>query len=74
MSAIGMSAPRGKRFVMSAYADYRHDHMVFARQQSLAMRDMDWEGRVEPMLPWSALIVRGVGVAVLSAASLAMLM
>jgi hypothetical protein len=74
MSAIGMSAPSGKRFVMSAYADYRHDHMVFARQQSLAMRDMDWEGRVEPMLPWSALIIRGVGVAVLSAASLAMLM
>ena len=73
MSAIGMSAPRGKKFVLSAYADYRHDHMVFARQQSLAMREMDWEGRVEPMLPWSALIIRGVGVAVLAAASLAML-
>lgn len=73
MSAIGMSAPRGKRFVMSAYADYRHDHMVFARQQSLATRDMDWENRVEPMLPWTTLIIRGVGVAALATASLAIL-
>lgn len=73
MSAIGMSASRGKRFVMSAYADYRHDHMVFARQQSLAMRDMDWENRVEPMLPWTTLIIRGVGVAALATASLAIL-
>ena len=72
MSAIGMSAPRGK-FRMSAYADYRHDHMVFARQQSLTMREMDWEGRVEPLLPWSTLIMRGAGVVIFATAFLAIL-
>jgi hypothetical protein len=58
---------------MSAYADYRHDHMVFARQQSLTMREMDWEGRVEPLLPWSTLIMRGVGVVIFASAFLAIL-
>lgn len=73
MSAIGMSAPRGKGFVMSGQAEYRHDRMVFARQQSLVMRDLDWEARVQPMLPWGALIIRCVGAAVLAAALLTIL-
>lgn len=73
MSAIGMPAPRGKAFAISAYADYRHDHLVFARQQSLTMRELDWEGRVEPLLPWTTLIIRGAGVAIFVAAFLAIL-
>ncbi|MEY4708654.1 MAG: hypothetical protein RJB58_2377 [Pseudomonadota bacterium] len=71
MSAIGMPAPRGKGFAISAYADYRHDHLFFARQQSLQMREMDWEKGAEPLTPWSTLIMRGVGVAILSIAFLA---
>ncbi len=73
MSAIGTSAQRGKGFVMSAHADYRHDHLVFSRQQSLAMRELDWEGRIQPLLPWSTVVLRGLGVTVLVAASLAIL-
>ena len=61
MSAIGSAAgPRGKTFAISAYADVRHDHLCFERQQSLALREMEWEGRLEPPLPWSALILRGL--------------
>jgi hypothetical protein len=54
MSAIGMS--RGKGLAISAYADYSHDHMVFTRQQSQAMRAMAWESRVKPLKSWSALL------------------
>ena len=54
MSAIGMSAaPRGKGFAISAYADIRHEQLFFERQQSLALRDMEWEGRIRPMTSWS---------------------
>ena len=70
MSAIGMSAPRGKGFAISAYADIRQG-LRFERQQSLAMRSMEWEGRVEPLTPWSTLIMRGTGVAILASAFLA---
>jgi hypothetical protein len=73
MSAIGMSAPRGKGFAVSAYADIRHEHLFFERQQSLALREMEWEDRVQPLLPWSTLMVRGLGVVVFTAAILAIL-
>ena len=73
MSAIGMSASRGKGFAPSAYADVRHGRLCFERQQSLRLRSMEWEGRVQPLLPWSALIVRGIGVAVFASAILAIL-
>jgi hypothetical protein len=73
MSAIGMAAPRGKAFAVSAYADIRHQHLFFERQQSLTLRNMEWEGRVQPLLPWSALIMRGVGVAIFACAILAIL-
>lgn len=71
MSAIGFPAPRGKHFALSAYADVKHEHLVFERQQSLAMRGMEWEGRVQPLTPWSTLIMRGVGVAIMAAIFLA---
>jgi hypothetical protein len=73
MSAIGMSAPRGKGFAVSAYADIRHEHLFFERQQSLALREMEWEDRVQPLLPWSTLMVRGLGVVIFTAAILAIL-
>ena len=73
MSAIGMPAPRGKGFAISAYADIRHEHLFFERQQSLTMRNMEWENRVEPMTPWSTLIMRGVGVVIFASAFLAIL-
>ena len=73
MSAIGLSAPRGKGFAVSAYADVRHDQLVFERQQSLMLREREWENRIQPMLPWSALIMRGVGVTIFVAAILAMM-
>ena len=56
MSAIGL--PKGKGFSISAYADYRHDTLVFARMQSQQLRDMEWEGRLKPLLSWSALLGR----------------
>ena len=71
MSAIGLPAPRGKVFAISAYADVRHEHLFFERQQSLTLRNMEWENRVEPLLPWSTLIVRGVGLATLALVFLA---
>jgi hypothetical protein len=46
----------GNGLAISAYADYSHDHMVFARQQSYAMRAMACENRVKPLKSWSALL------------------
>ena len=60
MSAIGF--PKPKRFVISAYA-YDQDHLVFARQQSHVMRDMEWEDRVPPLKSWSGLLAPWIGVA-----------
>lgn len=74
MSAIGMSAaPRGKGLAISAYADIRHEQLFFERQQSLTLRNMEWEDRIKPMTSWSALILRGLGLAVLASAILAVL-
>ncbi len=72
-SAIGISAPRGSKFAPSVFADYRHDHLVFERQQSQALRGMEWEGRVKPLLPWSTLILRGLGAVTLASVVLAIL-
>ncbi len=72
MSAIGMSAPRGKGFAISAYAEVGQS-LRFERQQSLALRNMEWEDRARPLLPWSTLIMRGVGVVILASAFLAIL-
>ena len=53
MSAMGL--PNGKDFILSGYADYRHDALVFPRQQSPAFRDLEWEDRVRPLRSWCAL-------------------
>ncbi len=73
MSAIGISVPSGKGFAVSAFADVRHDQLVFERQQSLTLREREWEGRLQPILPWSALIMRGLGVVIFAAAFLTIL-
>ncbi|HUO02143.1 MAG TPA: hypothetical protein VMU31_05145 [Rhizomicrobium sp.] len=57
MSAIGL--PKGKNFIISGYADYRRDTLVFARMQSQQLRAMEWEGRIKPLRSWSALLGRG---------------
>jgi hypothetical protein len=42
---------------IGAHADYRRDDFVFARQQSLAMRQMEWESRLKPIRPWGSNLV-----------------
>lgn len=71
MSAIGFPAPQGKGFALSAYADIRHEHLFFERQQSIALRDMEWEGRIKPLTPWSTIILRASAAATLLIAALA---
>ena len=73
MSAIGIPAPRGNKFAPSVFADYRHEQLFFERQQSQALRSMEWEGRVQPLLPWSTLILRGAGAAAVVSIVLAFL-
>lgn len=69
MSAIGV--PRSSRnFVMSA-CGYNHSHLVFERQQSQELRQMEWEGRVRPLTSWSVLLLRATGAIVLASAMVA---
>ena len=63
MSAIGLS--QGKGFVMSAYAEYGHG-MVFPRQQSNALRALDWE-KTPPMKSWISLLGPWLGMAGIAA-------
>jgi hypothetical protein len=42
---------------IGAHADYRREDFVFARQQSLAMRQMEWESRLRPIKPWGSNLV-----------------
>jgi hypothetical protein len=65
MFAIGMS--RGKGMANSACADYGHDYMVLARQQSCAMQAVPWENRVKPLKSWSALLGPWLGLVGLAA-------
>jgi hypothetical protein len=60
MSAIGLS--NNKAFTISAYADYRHDVLVFSRVQSQQLRSMEWEGRIKPLHSWASLLGRGAAV------------
>jgi len=52
---------------MSVYAPYDHDHLVFARQQSHALRAMEWENRTPPLKSWSGLIGPWLGLAGIAA-------
>lgn len=64
MSAIGMS--RGKGFVISGYANYAHDTMVFPRQQSQRLRDLEWE-KTPPLKSWTGLLAPWAGLIGLAA-------
>jgi hypothetical protein len=64
--------PGKSPFVMSA-AGYGYKSLFFERQQSLELRGMEWEDRVQPLTPWSTLIARGAGALVLFGAAAAML-
>ena len=73
MSALGIYACNTtKRFAISAAADVRHEQLVFERQQSLAMRNLEWEERLQPPLSWSALILRVMGAATIACAAVAL--
>jgi hypothetical protein len=65
MSAIGLSSRKGLR--MSVYADHGHDHLVFARQQSNALRALEWEDRIPPLKSWSSLLAPWLALAGLAA-------
>jgi hypothetical protein len=76
MSAMGTAVgttPNGKTLAISAYAEIRHAHLCFERQQSLAFRDLEWEDRAEPLVPWSTLLLRTLGGVAVVCAVLAML-
>ena len=73
MSAIGYSAPRRRDFHVSAAADWRHEQLVFARQQSLATRQMPWENRAKPLRSWGSLVATWASAAVLALTMLAVL-
>ncbi len=60
MSAIGL--PPGKDFVLSAYADHSRNAMMFARQQSPTLRELEWENRLRPPLrSWGSLLAPWLG-------------
>jgi hypothetical protein len=52
---------------------YDHKSLCFERQQSRALRRMEWEGRVKPLTPWSALLARGAGALALASVAAAIL-
>jgi hypothetical protein len=64
MSAIGLS--QGKGFVMSAFAAYGQGSLVFPRQQSNALRALDWE-KTPPMKSWISLLGPWLGLAGIAA-------
>jgi hypothetical protein len=49
---------------------YNHSQLVFERQQSLELRGMEWEGRLQPLTSWSAILARAAGAFVLLSAML----
>lgn len=71
MSAIGMPggriAARPPRLI-GAHADHQRSDFVFARTQSLRMRDVPWEKRIKPLRTWSE--IGAYGAAALAAAAL----
>ena len=63
MSALGIfvtNVTRPRTVAVSACADVRHEQLVFERQQSLAIRNLEWEGRLQPPLAWTTLLMRGL--------------
>ena len=70
---LGVEGPDGAYERIATCAEWRQDQMVFARQQSLAMREMAWESRIKPLRSWSSLVTPWAGAAMLALALLAVL-
>ena len=56
----GASRRRNDVQCIAAHADYRREDYVFARQQSLAMRGLEWESRLKPIRPWGSNLVANI--------------
>ena len=64
MSAIGLGSPSSIRGVGS-HAEFRSEHLRFARTQSRAMSVVTWESRAKPLHSWSEILLyAGFGVVV----------
>ena len=42
---------------IGAHAEYRREDFVFLRTQSLKMKALEWERRLEPIRPWGSNLV-----------------
>lgn len=51
------SSRRNDNSCIGAHADYRREDFIFARQQSIAMRQLEWENRLKPIRPWGSNLV-----------------
>ena len=51
------SSRRNDNSCIGAHADYRREDFVFARQQSVTLRQMEWESRLKPIKPWGSNLV-----------------
>jgi len=48
---------------ISAHANYRHEDYFFARTQSRALRDLEWERSDKPLHSWSEFLYPTVAAA-----------
>ncbi len=48
---------------ISSHADYRHEDYFFARTQSRALRDLEWEHSDKPLHSWSEILYPALGLA-----------
>jgi hypothetical protein len=48
---------------LSAHADYRHEDYYFARTQSRALSELEWEHSEKPLQSWSQILYPALGVA-----------
>jgi hypothetical protein len=53
----------GKSAVISSHADYRRSDYMFARQQSRALSDLEWEDREAPIHSWAEALPTILGIA-----------
>jgi hypothetical protein len=49
---------------IGAHADYRREDYIFAREQSLVMREMEWERRTKPLKCWGSNMVANLAWAI----------
>ncbi len=59
--------------LLSTHADYRREDYVFARTQSRALQEMEWDRREERLHSWSELALPALGIAGVALAMLEVL-